>query len=181
MPHIIEPASSGRAKCRACGGKIPAGELRFGERLPNPFADEGGEMTHWYHVQCAAYRRPEAFLELVQSGEASAIGDTQDRDRLLREANLGVAHRRVPRIAAAGRAPTGRATCRSCKSLIEKGAWRIALVFYEEGRFTPGGFVHAACAASYFETSDILARLKHFSPDISEKDLVELGSLIRPA
>jgi hypothetical protein len=155
--------------------------LRFGERLPNPFGDEGGEMTHWYHVQCAAYRRPEAFLELVQSEEAPGSETIPDRERLVREATLGVEHRRVPRIAAAGRAPTGRATCRACKSLIEKGGWRIALVFYEEGRFSPGGFVHAACAASYFETSDILGRLKHFSPDISEEDLVELGSLIRPA
>ena len=178
MPHIIEPASSGRAKCRACGGKIAAGELRFGERLPNPFADEGGEMTHWYHLPCAAYRRPEAFLELVESAERPAV---DDRDRLVREAKLGVEHRRVPRVSTAGCAPTGRATCRGCKSLIEKGVWRIALVFYEDGRFSPGGFVHATCAATYFETAEILARVKHFSPDISEEDLIQLGGLIRPA
>ena len=178
MPHIIEPASSGRAKCRACGGKIVAGELRFGERLPNPFADEGGEMTHWYHLACAAYRRPEAFLELVESAESPAI---DDRERLVREAKLGVEHRRVPRVSTAACAPTGRATCRACKSLIEKGVWRIALVFYEDGRFSPGGFVHATCAASYFETAEILARVKHFSPEISEEDLIQLGGLIRPA
>lgn len=178
MPHIIEPASSGRAKCRACGGKIAAGELRFGERLPNPFADEGGEMTHWYHVPCAAYRRPEAFLELVGSAESPAI---DDRERLIREARLGVEHRRVPRVSTAGCAPTGRATCRACKALIEKSVWRIALVFYEDGRFTPGGFVHATCGATYFETAEILSRVKHFSPDISEEDLIQLGGLIRPA
>jgi hypothetical protein len=177
LPHIVEAAASGRSKCRACGAKITAGDLRFGERLPNPFADEGGEMTHWYHLVCAAYRRPEAFLELMASADAPEV---PDRERLLAEASLGVAHRRVPRVSTAERAPTGRATCRACKSLIEKGAWRIALLFYEEGRFSPSGFVHAACAASYFETSDILARLKHFSPQITETDLVELGSLIRP-
>lgn len=179
MPHIIEPASSGRAKCRACGAKIAAGELRFGERLPNPFADEGGEMTHWYHVLCASYRRPEAFLELAQASEdAPAI---EDRDRLVNEAKLGIEHRRLPRVSVAGRAPTGRATCRACKSLIGKGAWRIALVFYEDGRFSPGGFVHATCAVTYFETADILRRVKHFSPDVSDADLVELGSELRPA
>lgn len=177
MPHIIEPASSGRAKCRACGGKIVAGELRFGERLPNPFADEGGEMTHWYHLPCAAFRRPEAFLEFVQTPDAPAL---DDRDRLMREATLGVEHRRVPRVSTAGRAPTGRATCRACKALIEKSAWRIALVFYEEGRFAASGFVHVGCAATYFETTDILARLKHFSPEISDADLIEIGGLIRP-
>ena len=39
MPHVIEPAPTGRAKCRGCGEKIGAGELRFGESLPNPFAE----------------------------------------------------------------------------------------------------------------------------------------------
>ena len=39
MPHVIEPAASGRAKCRGCGEKIAKGKLRFGERLPNPFGD----------------------------------------------------------------------------------------------------------------------------------------------
>jgi len=176
VPHTIEPAASGRAKCRACGAKIAAGELRFGERLPNPFADDGGEMTHWYHLTCAVYRRPEAFLELAQSPEAPVI---PDRDRLTADASHGVAHRRVPRIAAAGRAPTGRATCRACKTPIEKDAWRIALVFYEDGRFSPGGFVHATCAATYFETPDIVDRVKHFSPELGAGDLAELAALIK--
>lgn len=178
MPHTIEQASSGRAKCRACGGKILAGELRFGERLPNPFADEGGEMTHWYHVPCAAYRRPEAFLEIASTGEPAL---SQHDERLIHEAQLGVAHRRVPRANHAERAPTGRATCRACKALIEKGAWRISLVFYEEGRFVAAGFVHATCAAAYFETTDILGRIRHFSPALADADLVEIGSLIVPA
>ena len=30
MPHLIEPASSGRAKCRGCGKLIAKGELRLG-------------------------------------------------------------------------------------------------------------------------------------------------------
>jgi hypothetical protein len=150
--------------------------LRFGERLPNPFADEGGEMTHWYHLPCAVYRRPEAFLDLAQSAEAPAI---EDRDRFLAAASHGVAHRRVPRIAAAGRAPTGRATCRACKAPIAKDAWRIALAFYEDGRFSPGGFVHATCAASYFETADVIDRVKHFSPDLGDGDVAEIDRLIR--
>jgi hypothetical protein len=73
MPHTIERASSGRAKCRGCGQAIPKDTLRLGERLPNLFADDGGEMTHWYHVACAAYRRPEAFLEAAVTTRPGAL------------------------------------------------------------------------------------------------------------
>ena len=57
MTHVIEPASTGRAKCRGCGEKIARGKLRFGERGPNPFGD--GDATYWFHPTCAACRRPE--------------------------------------------------------------------------------------------------------------------------
>jgi hypothetical protein len=30
MPHVIEHAASGRAKCRGCDAKIDKDELRFG-------------------------------------------------------------------------------------------------------------------------------------------------------
>lgn len=180
MPHLIERAASARAKCRGCGAKIAANELRFGERLPNPFADEGSEMTHWFHLPCAAFRRPEAFLETV-AGTAEGI---DDRERLEREAHLGVAHRRLPRLTTAERAPTGRATCRSCRELIGKGAWRISLVYYEDGRFVPSGFIHASCVQAYVETTDVLDRVKHFSPELDAPDLTELAAAltgIRPA
>ena len=64
MPHTIEPATSGRAKCRGCGQAIAKEELRFGERLPNPFADDS-EMTLWFHIPCAAYKRPESLQEVL--------------------------------------------------------------------------------------------------------------------
>ena len=129
MAHRFEPASSSRAKCRGCGEGIAAGELRFGESLPNPFGD--GEMTLWFHLDCAAFKRPEPFLETLEGRSEPLEG----HERLVAEAQQGIAHRRLPRIDGAGRAPTGRAQCRSCRAPIDKGAWRIALVFYEEGRF----------------------------------------------
>ncbi len=49
MPHFIEEAKSGRSKCRGCGNLIAKGELRFGEVMENPLADDS-EMTLWYHV-----------------------------------------------------------------------------------------------------------------------------------
>lgn len=166
MPHVIEPASSGRAKCRGCDQKIAKGELRFGERRPNAFGE--GEMTLWFHVRCAAYKRPEPFLE------ALANANLENANLLASAAEFGLAHRRVPRVNGAERAPSGRARCRSCKELIERGLWRIPLVFFEEFRFEPSGFVHAACAGEYFETTDLIERIKHFSPQLSASDLDDL-------
>ena len=74
----------------------------------------------------------------------------------------------------AERAPSGRAQCRSCREAIEKGAWRIPLVFYEEGQFAPSGSIHLSCARAYLETTDVLPRLRRFSPGLSEADLQEI-------
>ena len=150
---------------------VASGELRFGESLKNPFAD--GEMTHWYHLDCAAFKRPEPFLETLDARSEEPL---PDQERLLVEARQGLARRRLPRVDGASRAPTGRAQCRSCRAPIDKGAWRIALVFYEEGLFQPSGFVHAGCAQAYFETIDIPPRVRRFSPELREEALAELAT-----
>ncbi len=166
--HLIQPATSARAKCRGCGERIAAGELRFGESLPNPFAE--GEMIHWFHLDCAAFKRPAPLLETLEA----RTEPLDDAERLVSEARRSLAHRRLPRINGAERSPSGRAQCRSCRGEIDKGAWRIPLVFYEEGRFMPSGFIHAGCSQAYFETTDVLPRLKHFSRNLSDEDLREL-------
>ena len=179
MPHVIEAAKTGRAKCRGCGEPIAAGTVRLGERVPNPFSDDGGETTLWYHVACAAFLRPEAFLEAIAAPEAAAIAAQIDgRETLAHEATLGAAHRRLPRATAAERASSGRATCRHCKQLIEKGAWRLALTYYDEGRFAPSGFIHIGCAREYLETTEIFGRLKHFSPALTEAEIAEIDAEI---
>jgi hypothetical protein len=177
MPHIIERAPTGRAKCRACGDKIAAADLRFGERVPNPFGDDGSETTHWFHPVCAAFTRPESFLDVL----AVTTETIDHKDVLEREAALGAAHHRLPRVRAAERAPTGRATCRACKALIDKGAWRIALAFYEDGRFSPSGFIHVTCAAPYLETTAVRPRLRHFSPALTDADLDDVEAAIGSA
>lgn len=174
MPHVIEPATSSRAKCRSCNLPIAKGELRFGERQPNAFGE--GEMTLWFHLRCGAYSRPEAFLEAT-----STLPPDRVLDELNEAARFGIAHRRVPRIHGAERAPSGRAHCRSCKAPIDKGAWRIALVFFEEFRFDPGGYLHVGCAREYFETVEILDRVRHYSPALTETDLAELASALAAA
>ncbi len=172
MAHIFEIAPSGRARCRGCGSAIVKEALRFGERLPNPFAE--GEITHWYHPVCAAYKRPEAFLE----GATENPPEIEELERLREEAAKGVAHRRLPRLDGAQRAPTGRARCRSCKERIDKDLWRLPLVFYEEGRFQPSGFLHDTCCADYFETNDVIARVRHFAADLSEEEIAEVGAFL---
>jgi Poly(ADP-ribose) polymerase and DNA-Ligase Zn-finger region len=168
MAHVIEPASSARSKCRGCGERIAAGELRFGESVPNPFGE--GEAMHWFHVDCATLRRPEPLLEAL----AERTEPLADSARLIAEARFGVAHPRLARLNGAERSPSARAQCRACHTAIEKGAWRVVLIFYEEGRFMPGGFVHARCAKTYFETPELGSRLRRFSPALTEEDWKDL-------
>lgn len=172
MPHVIEFAASGRAKCRGCGRRIAKDDVRFGERQPNAFGD--GEMTLWFHPRCAAFKRPEPFLEALAGADAEnadALRQIPEREELRAAAELGIEHRRLPRVDGAGRAPTGRARCRSCREPIPKGAWRIGLVFFEEYRFEPSGFIHAGCAQDYFGTTDVLSRVRHFKPELESADL----------
>ncbi len=171
MAHTIEPASSGRAKCRSCDQPIAKGELRFGERQPNAFGD--GEMTLWFHLPCGAYSRPEPFLE----AQGAASSEAQD-GALADAARFGVAHRRVPRLRGAERASSGRAHCRSCRELIGKGEWRLALVFFEDYRFNPGGYIHARCARAYFETDHLLDRIRHYSPELGDAELGDIAAAI---
>ena len=168
MPHLLESAPTGRSKCRGCSGAIDKGSLRFGERVPNPFAD--GETTLWFHPLCAAYKRSEALLQAL--GECTT--PVPEREALERAARGSLAHRRLPRIDGAERAPGGQARCRHCRELIAKGTWRIRLVFHDEGRPEPGGFIHLACWRGYFEVDDILDHVLHFSPELSAPERVEL-------
>jgi Poly(ADP-ribose) polymerase and DNA-Ligase Zn-finger region len=170
MPHVIERASTGRALCRGCGAKIGRGEQRFGERLPNPYAEDDGEMTRWYHLACAAFKRPEPLLETL----AATSDAIDDRAMLEHEARFGITHPRVPRVNTIERATTARAACRSCHEPIEKGAWRISLVYYEDGRFAPSGFLHVRCVQPYFETTEILPRLRRFTPALSDAEAAEI-------
>jgi hypothetical protein len=143
--------------------------LRFGERLANLFGE--GEMTLWFHLRCAAYKRPQPFLDALDV-TALPIAERTALERIARE---GAAHRRLPRIDAADRAPSGQARCRHCRDPIERASWRIRVVFYEEGRFFPGGFVHLACRQPYFEIRDVLERLLDLSPGLSTEERADLA------
>jgi len=170
VAHLFVVAPSGRSKCRGCGGPIARGELRFGECLPNLFGE--GEMTLWFHPLCAAYKRPHAILE------ALAIPDRMitDREILEQAARCSAAARKRPRIDGAELSPSGQARCRHCREPIARGSWRIRLVFYEEGRFSPGGYIHLGCRGSYFEVDDVLQQVLHFSSALGDNERASLMS-----
>ena len=169
MPHLFEPAPTGRAKCRGCGQLIEKGALRFGERIANPFAE--GETTLWFHPLCAAYKRPESMLETL----GDDVANRPAPEPLERAAHGSSTHRRLPRIDGAERSPSAQAKCRSCREPIDKGVWRVRLKIYEEGLFSPAGFLHLTCRKPYFETNDILEQVLHFSPGLTEQDRAELA------
>ncbi len=170
VAHTIEPASSGRAKCRGCGERIAKDELRFGERLPNPFAD--GDMTIWFHLTCGAYRRPESMQQTLTT-QPEGLSDAQ-LSNLSAACELALISERMTRLGAAQRASSGRAKCRHCQEPISKDTWRLPLIFFEEGVFNASGFIHAHCAYAYTEHDGVAPIVEHFSATLAPDDLQEL-------
>ncbi len=175
MADVIEPAASGRAKCKGCNRPIAKSDLRFGEKYANPYAE--GEAVAWFHLSCAALMRPEKVLAVLDAD----AGDVPNVDALRRFATAGVAHRRLPRLVGAERASSGRAHCRSCHEAIEKGAFRLRLQMFEEGRVNPLGTIHAACSEAYLGTRDIVDRLAILAPELTGDDLTELRAALASA
>lgn len=173
MSDVIETAKSGRASCRGCGRSIARGELRFGESLPNAYAE--GESLFWFHLVCAACMRPGKFgpaLEICSQ-------PIPDSEWLRQAVSVGLAHERLPRLVRVERAPSGSAHCRECRELVDKGSWRLALQMFEEGRMQPIGTIHAECAEAYFGTNDILDRIKRLTEGLQPAELSEIEHLIR--
>ncbi|MEM7363206.1 MAG: hypothetical protein AAF525_04235 [Pseudomonadota bacterium] len=172
---VIEPASSGRSKCRGCKQNIAKGSLRFGEQLPNPFAD--GDMTLWFHLPCAAFRRPEALLETLN---VAPLEDRQSHDHLTEICHTGIEAPRLQRIAEVELSPSGRARCRNCKEPIAKDSWRLRLEYFEEGAFNPSGNIHLGCATPFFTTIEtVLARIQHFTPALTEAQLHDINGALQ--
>jgi hypothetical protein len=159
----LELAPTGRARCRACSTAIEKGTLRYGEVLATSYGEGDASGVFWFHPRCAAQRRPEKFLATVRESEAAAA--LPDREQLVAEAEEGVAHPRLERVAGAERASSGRAMCRQCRALIEKGQWRIRISsFGESGFFDPLGFVHARCSRPYFGVDSVSGRVQAVTP-----------------
>jgi Poly(ADP-ribose) polymerase and DNA-Ligase Zn-finger region len=180
MPHIIEPASSGRAKCRACKESIGKGALRLGEEVPNAFGD--GQATHWYHLVCGARRRPEAFLDAWASRQAEGIASNDvgapteaEALSLIAVAEKAKVYPRLSRFVKVHAAPSGRARCQGCHQLVEKGALRFVLERIEDGMVSGGGFVHIGCAREY---AGSVAGIEERVRPLSELSDAEWGQVV---
>jgi hypothetical protein len=179
MGDRLEPASTGRARCRACGTGIDKGTLRFGEEVANAYGEDDASTVYWFHPRCAALRRPDKLLPLLH-GEVGL--SAPDRAGLLVDAERGVAHPRLARLDGVERASSGRARCRQCQEPIAGGAWRFRLSsFAETGYFDPLGFIHVACAPAYFETAALESQLRRVAPDLDDASVSEVLAGVAPA
>lgn len=170
MPDRIEVAASGRARCRACRRSIAKGEERFAEAVPNPVA--AGESQQYYHLPCAAERRPKPFAAFLASSDPPRT----DLEGLAASAALGVEHARLERLGLLERSKSARANCRQCHEPIEKGAWRVALQPIEEGRVAAWGFVHLACAGAYTGIKPSFERLTRYTELLSPEEAAVIAS-----
>ncbi|HJK92881.1 MAG TPA: hypothetical protein RMH85_10825 [Polyangiaceae bacterium LLY-WYZ-15_(1-7)] len=135
LEDIIEPAKSGRARCKTTGDKIPKGELRFGEAFVNTFSSSGSIGYRWHKLEAAAKRFPKKVKKALEAYE----GEVPEREKL-----EGILAEALEKEASkpggypyADHAPTGRATCIVTGEKIPKGSVRVAV----EREIDTGSFV----------------------------------------
>jgi hypothetical protein len=165
---LLEAATTGRAKCRACGQNIEKGALRFGERVPNPYGD--GDTTHWFHLYCAA----EQHAEKLGAALDAYAGDVPDRELIERVVENGRQNPKLFSVRRAERAPSGRARCQHCHEKIEKDSWRIAFERDPEpmGMVTLG-YVHLHCGPAYFGKAGLAEKLLRLTDGLTEDEIDE--------
>jgi ribosomal protein L24E len=173
MPDVIEPAASGRAKCRGCGEKIEKGVLRFGESLPNPYG-ESEETRGFYHLLCAAESRAEK-LAAVLASVSDEIPERASVERAMRDA---LANPKLVPVKRAERSPTSRATCQDCKKKIEKGTLRVVMERDSEiAAMATTYFVHAECAKRSIGAG-LADKLRRASAALGDEDHAELARIL---
>jgi hypothetical protein len=173
MSDVIEVASSARSKCRACREKIDKGVLRFGESVPNAFGE--GDATHWFHLGCAAERRPEK----LQAALGEYSGEIPDREALEKVVSDNAKNPRLAEVRRAEHAPTGRAGCQHCREKIAKDDLRVAFEREPEpGQMATTSYVHLACAAEFFGADGLADKLRRTSADLDASDLEKISAAI---
>jgi hypothetical protein len=172
MENKIEAAPTGRAKCRECRETIAKGVFRFGEAAASSFGE--GVSLQWYHLDCAADRRPVQLKETL----ASYSGELPGRAEL--DAKLVNAEERakLAPVVRAEPAPTGRAHCQQCHEAIAKGSLRIVIEREIEGGMPASSFVHAACARAYVGADGIWAKLEPRSGSLTVEERAELARVL---
>ena len=166
----IEIAATGRATCRACRKPIAKGDLRFGDVVPASF---DGTMTHWFHLVCAAAKRPEE-LRPVLAKYKKAIPERAALEATLASGNAT----QLAKLVGTDRAPTGRAKCQHCKAVIDKDTLRVGLLLEDELKNPGKGFLHLACAPAYAEV-DPSAHLSATSKKLGKPDREQMSAVLR--
>ncbi len=187
-PYVIEPARSGRSKCKTCRRKIPKDDLRIGILIVGPF----GPGYLWHHIQCGAKRHLDR-LEEAYEMQAWADGvqvPPIEKMRVLAEKAEKVKKERktAPHTEPA---PTGRAKCKHCGETIEKGLFRVVLLRGVEfaGQVRSGPInVHPGCVVRELMTEDCTTEPEGFEDALRtnsegiasedmEKVLQEIGTI----
>ena len=176
MGHIIEPAKSGRAKCRSCKKAIEKGSLRLGEEILDPFGS-GGTTHVWHHVECAAEKKPDELK--------AAMADYADEipERAALEKKIADSQKKLPpgTFPYAENAPTGRSKCMACEESIAKDTLRVAIEReVDTGTFkTKGaGYLHPMCAADFTGDSAMFPKVKENSRELTKDQLAELEAAL---
>jgi len=146
--------------------------MRFGEQVENAFGE--GLATHWFHLMCAAEKRPEKLAAAV----ATYTDELPERATLDSVIRSGIDNPKLTTVRRGERASSGRARCQHCRELIEKGALRVAVEREEESAMAALSYVHAKCAPEYLGSSGLFEKLRRTSPDLSQQDLSELSELV---
>ena len=161
MPHKIEVASTGRARCRGCKEAVAKGDARFAEEFQNPYSEDGGMSFRYWHLPCAA----KALANELAPALAAYDGPIDDALRTETQA-LILANMR-PEMPYADQASSGRAKCRACDETIKKGEWRVAFERVFDSPMGPqkgAAYVHPRCLARYLE------REKERGREVTDRD-----------
>jgi hypothetical protein len=157
-PYVIEGARSSRAKCKTCRKKIDKDVLRLGVLIEGPY----GVGYLWHHLTCAAKRRLDDVEEAYASEawkEAKVPPESVPPIEELRKLHEEAEEKRQSRqrIPYAEVDPSGRAKCKECGELMEKGSLRVVLgrevEFGNQFRTMPIQ-VHPACVRAALERED---------------------------
>jgi hypothetical protein len=148
MPHKIEVASTGRARCRGCKEAIAKGEPRFAEEFQNPYSEDGGTSFRYWHLTCAARGLANELAPALAAYDGPIADAVRSETQALVEANLR------PEMPHVEQASSGRARCRACDVTIKKGEWRVAFERTFDSPMGPqkgAAYAHTRCLGRYLE------------------------------
>jgi Poly(ADP-ribose) polymerase and DNA-Ligase Zn-finger region len=169
-PYVIEGARSSRAKCKTCRKTIDKGVLRLGVLIEGPY----GIGYLWHHLTCAAKRRLDDVEEAYATEAWKAAKEPPENVPTieeLRKLNEEAEEKRQsrPKLPYAEVDPSGRAKCKQCGEIMEKGSLRVVLgreiEFGSQYRTMPIQ-VHPGCVALELEREDCATEAAGFADAI---------------